>query len=882
MIALIAGIAANVNPVFSYGNNKPAFASGYLQAYPTASPISSPTSYPIASPTSPSPCITGPITVTNTYDSGTGSLRQAIADICPGGTVNFAPSLSGQTITLGSSILFRKGLTIDGSNLSTHVKISGGNTVLVFSIQWCTSGSCSSVTLQDLDIVNANSGRGSIFNQVELNIINTQFYGNNSSEGDGGAISNYGILNIISSSFVDNHTNGGGGAIRNHGEMNILGSVFFNNSATYGGSISNEDRMIVIDSTFANNNASTSGGAIYTRQGSSNAFASISESTFVENSANVGGGIYNALSGILTVTNSTFTGNTVLYNGAGILNETGNLTINNSTFANNTANGTGGGIYSYNSTGEPTSLSLTNTILANSTSGADCYVVDTPIITSAHNLIEVNGSGANACGIPFINSDPNLGPLADNGGFTQTMALQTGSPAIDAGDDVSCESSDQRWAARPQGQHCDIGAFEYTNIKVDVAGINMDNYYIPPQTGQRHGFAVDDGPVQISNLENENILTALRIIWKEQGVRTSYSEMMGLPKEQLSTEYWFPWYNNLDTASMDQGFRIANLDITSSHTIRVFVGGAQVGTDIILGRSAGTRVSYPANNGPVHIVCVDCTGSDRILAALRVIWKEPGQRYSYSEMMGLPKEQLSTEYWFPWYNNLDTASMDQGFRIANVDNTAHTIQVFVGGTQVGTNINLGGGASTRVSYPVNNGPVRIYCATCNINDTSDRIIATLRVIWQEPEIGRSSYSEMMGLPKEQLSTEYWFPWYNNLDTTSMDQGFRIANVNATSSNTIEVWVGNNMEYSFSLGIGESVRKNYPVNNGPIHITCSTCTGIERIIASLRVIWQEPGERTSYSEMMGLPVEHLSLAYWFPWYNNAFPASMDQGLRISVP
>ena len=419
------------------------------------------------------------------------------------------------------------------------------------------------------------------------------------------------------------------------------------------------------------------------------------------------------------------------------------------------------------------------------------------------------------------------------------------------------------------------------NVLFDISHSNVGNYVIPASTGMRISYPIDSGPAAVSSINGFDILSSLRVIWQEPQKRTSYSEMMGLPTAQLSTEYWFPWYNNLDTTSMDQSFRIANPDLFTSHTVRVFVGGAQVGTDINLEGGTGTRVSYSVNSGPVHIVCIDCTGSDRIIAALRVIWKEPGQRYSYSEMMGLPNEQLSTEYWFPWYNNLDTASMDQGFRIANVDNTAHTVQVFVGAAQVGTDINLAGGASTRVGYPVNNGPVRIFCTSCNINDSSDRIIAALRVIWQEPQ-KRTSYSEMMGLPKEQLSKEYWFPWYNNMDTASMDQGFRIANVNATSSNTIELWVGNTMQYSFSLGIGESVRKNYPVNNGPISIVCATCSGSEMIIAALRVIWQEPGFRSSYSEMMGLPWEHLSTQYWFPWYNNAVPASMDQGLRIGVP
>jgi hypothetical protein len=64
--------------------------------------------------------------------------------------------------------------------------------------------------------------------------------------------------------------------------------------------------------------------------------------------------------------------------------------------------------------------------------------------------------------------DPKLGPLANNGGSTQTMALLAGSPAIDTGDDGICASPrinnlDQRGVSRLQGAHCDIGAFEYEN-----------------------------------------------------------------------------------------------------------------------------------------------------------------------------------------------------------------------------------------------------------------------------------------------------------------------------------------------------------------------------------------------------------------------------------
>ena len=60
----------------------------------------------------------------------------------------------------------------------------------------------------------------------------------------------------------------------------------------------------------------------------------------------------------------------------------------------------------------------------------------------------------------IVTSDPLLGSLADNGGFTRTLLPAPGSAAIDAGNDASCTAQDQRGIQRPQGWHCDIGAVE--------------------------------------------------------------------------------------------------------------------------------------------------------------------------------------------------------------------------------------------------------------------------------------------------------------------------------------------------------------------------------------------------------------------------------------
>jgi hypothetical protein len=414
-------------------------------------------------------------------------------------------------------------------------------------------------------------------------------------------------------------------------------------------------------------------------------------------------------------------------------------------------------------------------------------------------------------------------------------------------------------------------------VDVNVAGPTVgDGIIIPFNSGQRHGFGVDNGPAQVVSTNGFDIVAALRVIWKEPGFRTSYSEMMGLPAEQLSHEYWFPWYNNQDTASMDQGFRIANVD-SSDTTIKVMLGNTELDS-FTLAAGASVRTAYDVNNGPIRIFSEE---GNNILAALRVIWIEPGTRFSYSEMMGLPVEQLSTEYWFPWYNNLSTLAMDQGFRIATVNATdTNTIQVWIGDSPVPQEtLTLAAGASTRVGYSVDNGPVRIVCTTCTGNE---KIITSLRVIWKEPGF-RATYSEMMGLPKEQLSDEYWFPWYNNADIASMDQGFRIANVDDTP-HTIKVMLGAaQVGDDINLDGGGSIRVGFSFNSGPVSVVCTDCTNPnDKIIVALRVIWQEPGYRSSYSEMMGLPVEALSTGYWFPWYNNLSTIAMDQGFRISAP
>ena len=155
--------------------------------------------------------------------------------------------------------------------------------------------------------------------------------------------------------------------------------------------------------------------------------------------------------GTFTFANTTFSGNSAGYRGGGMAVPEGDASFNNCTLSGNSAYN-GGGLYQ----GESGTIDIENTIVANSPSGGDC---DGTIGSSGYNLDSDGTCGLSSTG-DLSSMDPKLGALADNGGSTLTHALLTGSPAIDAGNDATCEATDQRGVSRPAGDSCDMGSYE--------------------------------------------------------------------------------------------------------------------------------------------------------------------------------------------------------------------------------------------------------------------------------------------------------------------------------------------------------------------------------------------------------------------------------------
>jgi hypothetical protein len=294
------------------------------------------------------------------------------------------------------------------------------------------------------------------------------FTGNKAAEMGGGLWffdSQGGSLSVRYTTFSRNVAQAGGGLFIGDGSVTLTRVTFLGNKAVTqigkgGGMFSSAANVTLDEVMFKGNTAASMGGGLYNL-----GTTTVSNSTFYANTTSAsyaggGAGIYNSVyyvGGVavyptLLVSNSTFHKNATGGVGGGIAND-GVATISYSTFSHNSASQDGAGI---RNSGEG-SLNLNNSILANSTAGGDC--INYANFSGDHNLIETNGT-YNACGAPLLTSDPNLDLMRDNGGYAPTMALLPGSPAIDAGDDANCPARDQRGAGRPEGSHCDIGAYE--------------------------------------------------------------------------------------------------------------------------------------------------------------------------------------------------------------------------------------------------------------------------------------------------------------------------------------------------------------------------------------------------------------------------------------
>lgn len=384
-------------------------------------------------------------------------------------------------LTLGS-LYVSSTVAIQGAGLFLGSTIDANSGSQVFYVE-----STGKLTLNSMLL---NKGRdqsmfycgGAIYSAGELELTGVVIM-NSHSDNDGGAVC-AGKLTMTDCTLLNNTTSGSGGALRvvGHTLLTRVGLVQ-NQASSFGGALfaDHAPYLYLTDCTVKDNTAGAGGG-----------IASLDtdfvtfRSSITGNTASYGGGIY-AESGNTVVERSTIALNTAYEDGGGLYFAGGSPGLVNTTVDDNTADGSGGGI----GLRDGVTLSLSSVTISHNMSTIDSRAIDGRTGTASsvwpiNTLIAANGPiqcfgistfslGNNleppgsTCLLPIdprdIRADPLLGPLADNGGPTQTVALLAGSRGIDEGHS-SASPIDQRGVARLDGNHDgtvlpDIGAFEF-------------------------------------------------------------------------------------------------------------------------------------------------------------------------------------------------------------------------------------------------------------------------------------------------------------------------------------------------------------------------------------------------------------------------------------
>jgi hypothetical protein len=190
---------------------------------------------------------------------------------------------------------------------------------------------------------------------------------------------------------------------------------------------------------------------------------------------------------------------------------------------------------------------------------------------------------------------------------------------------------------------------EGAQVDVTIAGVNKGSYPMINNSTNFQSYATAAGPVKVTGSGYSIVMTE-RVLFSYGGGLESYYEMMGLPVAQLSTEYWYPYNTN---AGVNTQIRFANAG-NSTAIVEVWIAGNLVGTYNVSPNSLGAANFYDVVGGPVQ---VKSTNGVPIISTQRFILTSNGVLpTSFSETLGMPLEQLSTEYWIPFYNNLSTNS----------------------------------------------------------------------------------------------------------------------------------------------------------------------------------------------------------------------------------
>jgi hypothetical protein len=421
-----------------------------------------------------------------------------------------------------------------------------------------------------------------------------------------------------------------------------------------------------------------------------------------------------------------------------------------------------------------------------------------------------------------------------------------------------------------------------TNTDVYVGNALQERYYLYDTSVAVENYTgVFDGPVQVKNTVGDPIITTERTFYG-----SAFHETRGIPANELTTDYWFPWY---DYKVMQTWISVGNPSGTETANVSIYIGGVFKESKSIAPRGRWTPYYPNVFNGPVQVKSTDiletyggqASGSGiAILVSERTLY---GQ--NFNETNGIRASGLVSEYWFPWY---DYKVMQTWISIGNPSGTetAH-VSVYIAG-QFKESQNIAPNGRWVPYYPgVFTGPVQVKSTDVLETYGGQATGSGIAIIATERTLNGKSFNETPGIPLRDLTTEYWLPVYDSQTVQNgktMQTWISVGNPSGTETANVSIYIGGVFKESKAIAPNGQWAPIYNgVYGGPLQVKSTDvletyggeATGVgQAVFVSTRTLLGK-----SFSETNGIPADQLVSEYWFTWYDYKY---MQTWLSIAVP
>lgn len=346
----------------------------------------------------------------------------------------------------------------------------------------------------------------------------------------------------------------------------------------------------------------------------------------------------------------------------------------------------------------------------------------------------------------------------------------------------------------------------------------------------------------------------------------SFNEMPGTPAADLSTSFFFPWYDcKVQSSMLGNWILVANRGAGTA-TVEISIGSTKMhdpnnpGNDFFTVPEGGeiTPIFPQSIGGPVKVVS---TSGQLLMVSQRVLYKD-----SFNEVLGTPEGKLSVSYDFTWYDSKPEGGMTGNWiLVANTGSIPADVEIWIGTTLMARYSAATGNAIApgMIETPrfdnIRGGPVKVR------STNHQPLIASQRVLYRE------SFSEVMGVPTDSLGSEYLFTWYDSMSPSMKGDWVLVANRGIIPAD-VDIFAGGILVARYStaggnaIPAGEMVTPRFPnLMTGPVRVVS---TNGQPLMSSQRVLY-----RDSFEEIQGIKPSTLTGDEWFTWYDSMLASFM---------